>query len=315
MFKKIIIFLFVVGLIGCSKPTDKLKPLTLSEAEERLASLLTDEHKLVATVKPLTRTLWVYVALEDDLLRFKASERKKSFAPTDAHDAMSLRFLDGQFEDDIFKIQYDIGMNRAYNKDYGYTTDYNPRLQEIQQNILTAIHRVYSEVDSGATSPNFVVITIADITSGLRTEMTAALTDIKRAFVDQGFGEEYVRRMISGYPTGDANIINDAKGENLELKDYTWGEFLIKQIVYRIQFKYTRSAFPPSENTKYEIFKEAQTVVNNYSFEDFDSIELTNLVSSATNSMNRDELLSLPIDEASQPKIYHMKFDLPTSSE
>ena len=107
---------------------------------------------------------------------------------------------------------------------------------------------------------------MADIVNGLEARTWLHLNDLKRAYTDQTFHGEYAKRVISEQPFGDPAIIGDALGSHVDFKYISMPEFLSKQMIFRINFKYTRSAFPPTSTPKEEILKAAAETVGSYDF-------------------------------------------------
>ena len=155
--------------------------------------------------------------------------------------------------------------------------------------------------------PDFFVIIEADITNGLEARVLINLEDLKRAYVDQSFHGEYAKRVISDQPTGNKNIIGDKEGNYIDYKDITWPEFLAKQMIFRINFKYQRSSFPPSDDTLMELLTIAADTVAAYDFTDFTSIKLEDLNARTTQSISQDDLTAYR-SEQSQGRLIHIKF-------
>jgi len=157
--------------------------------------------------------------------------------------------------------------------------------------------------------PEFIVMTIADIVTGIESQTLFYASDLRRALVDQSFREEYVKRTISDYPQGNENIIDDATGEHLDYHAITWREFITKQIVHRIKFKYERSGFPPTEDTKTEMLTQIGITINTYDFSDFEMIDISDLNEKLNYSVGLEELSEYkPDDPLSGGKLHVIKF-------
>jgi len=130
--------------------------------------------------------------------------------------------------------------------------------------------------------PDFFVIVGADIVNGLEAQVLFNFEDLKRAYTDQSFYGEYAKRVISEQPYGNIEIIGDKKGNHVKYKSLSWPEFLAKQMVFRVNFKYQRSSFPPSNDTRLELLTIAADTVSAYQFKDFASIELQDLNAQTT---------------------------------
>ena len=279
---KIILCLCVLSTLGgCASPPQPLRKL--SEAEKKLIEICQNEYKLEIVLKPLNNTLWIYVPQREAFLDFKANDQGAQNSP-EAKESLSIKFLEGKFIDGTFKLTYDIGTSKTYTKDYGFATQFNEQYQENQRNILTAIYRAFADLQitskgspQAEKTPDFFILVIADIIKGIETQTTFYFPDILRGMSDPSFNEEYTKRIIPDSPVGNKDIILDNRGDHLDIQELTWAEFLIKQIVYRIQYKYQRSSLPPSAETKNEILKIFKETVEAYQFKDFTAFELHDL--------------------------------------
>lgn len=260
------------SLTSCEK---KLSPqLLLSQAEEKLIKICQEEYNLKLSLKALPNTLWIYLPLEGNLLSFKAAQLPPQNSTT-AVESLSIKFLDGKFKDGLFSLKYDIGISKSYPQDPGYTTEYSEEYQTAYSNILTALYQIFPEgINSEEKVPDLFVIVFADIKNGLKSQITFYFKDFLRSMTDHSFQEESLKRFITDPVTGDFKLIEDKEGQYLEYQEITWPEFLVKQIVHRIQYKYTQSSFPPSMDTKNEILKIFKETFDTYQFKDFTSIQL-----------------------------------------
>ena len=273
------LFSLSLGILGCEK-TQAPQPLPLSEAHQKFLKLCQEEYQLDIKLFPFENTLWIYLPLDKNFIEMKANPGgpKESDQPKEAR---RINYLNGKFEDQTFKITYDITPGKSYEKEYGYGNTYSEEYQNKQRNILTAIHRVYMQMESSDPKqpapekvPDFFILVAADIATGIETQMIINFGDLKRVLTDTGFQEEYVKRAIIDYPIGHPDIVGDREGKHLKPYDLSWGGFLSKQIIHRIRSKYERSAFPPVEEDKIEILKILKEAITAYQFEDYVAIEL-----------------------------------------
>ena len=138
---------------------------------------------------------------------------------------------------------------------------------------LTHKNLVHSYVKTEKV-PDFFVVIIADTVTGLERKITFYFPDLKRSMTDQFFYEEYSKRILADNPTGNKKIIGDREGNHLKIEEVTWPDFLTRQIINRIRFRYLLSDTPPSENPEDEMLPIIDTTVEAYHFEDFQSAEL-----------------------------------------
>ena len=262
-------------------------------------------------LKPLDNTLWVYIPLEKPMIEVKASDQPPAPLTDKATEKTNIDFIDGNFENGTFKIEYDIGKSKKYGADFGYSSALSEEYQTKQRNAFTSIYRAYVDVEEvpgqgilkkvegdvdyeGSQKnlthktlahayvktekvPDFFVVVIADISTGLERKITFYFSDLKRSMTDQFFYEEYAKRIIADNPVGNKSIVGDREGKHLDIQEETWPNFLTKQILNRIRFRYLLSEFPPSDNPEDEILKIVNETTSAYGFEDFQSVELNDL--------------------------------------
>jgi len=295
MFKPRFVTLLIIPLfviVGCSK----LSPppvQTLSEAEKKFNQICQEEYNFTPVVFRLTNTVWIYIPLEQNIFEFKVSDKGPS-SSTQASKSFAINYLEGQFANGQFMIQYDIGAVKKYAKDPGYSTSYTEEFQKKQRGILTAVFRAYAELPTDKRSPDmapdFFVLVIADIKTGLETKTIFYFPDFKRAMTDQFFYEEFTRRTVSDDPIGQNHIIDDRNGAHLNPTEITLPEFLAKQIVFRIRYKFQRSDFPPDGDIREEITKIISETLANYNFRDSESIELEDLTTGEKKIIEKQNL-------------------------
>lgn len=261
------------------------QPVSLSQADEKFSALCRDELKYPVAVKRAPNTVWIYLPMEESIFDFKASDKGPQMS-TQAAEGFAIQYLDVNFTDQKFLVQYDISKIKKYTKDPGYTSNYSDTYQEKQRNLLTAIFRAYADVATEQV-PQFFVLVIADIAAGLEVKTVFNFGDFKRAMSDQSFYEEFTRRTVSDEPKGNSNIIGDMAGRHLAVTEVTWPEFLSKQILYRIRVKYQYSSFPPGPNTPQEIADIAAAVTGAYNFTGYSGIILEDLNAGTKTAVNR----------------------------
>lgn len=308
----------LVCAAGCGRVADNPTP-SPSQAHQEMVRILKEENGLEPVTRAFDHTLWIYLPVENELLQLKAGQ-KGAQSSAESVVKPAVNFLDGSFGDGSFQITYDIAPEKSYPKSYGYDSTFSEQYQQDQRNILSAVYRAFGHFQESAAggaalegAPDFFVIVIADIVNGLESRTIFYLTDLRRAYTDPTFYEEYMRRIISEQPTGGQEIIGDKQGQHVGFKDLTWGEFLIKQMVYRITFKYQQSAFPPSDDARREILTAAADTVAAYRFTDFRSLKLHDLGEGKANEISRNDLAAYQSEsstsaEPSGGRLIHIKF-------
>ena len=117
-------------------------------------------------------------------------------------------------------------------------------------------------------------------------------------------------------PTGYEAIIDDKTGAYLDTYDLSWGEFLARQMLHRINFKYTQSSTPPSPMTLSQLTEIAAETVQGYDFQDFTAVRFTDLETGKKRSFDQAYLNTLEITPPPPPgKLHHIKFKIGAPEE
>ncbi len=333
-------FGLLMSLHGCDVTTPKA--LSPSEAHHKLVNILKEENNLTVVTKEFDRSLWIYLPFEEGFLELKAKKEQAAAPSPESTSSPTIYFLEGEFNGQDFVIRYDIGSSKKYEKDVGYVSAFSEEYQANQRNILTAISRAYSNFEKitgedqlvervpgdvdfvGAMknadhkrmvhsyvqtdkAPDIFVIVMADIENGLELRIFLHLTDLRRAYTDPSFHGEYAKRVVSEQPFGDSRIIGDKTGEHVDFHNILLPEFLAKQMLFRINFKYTRSAFPPTDNPKNEILRAAAETVGSYGFNKFGAVELQDLSDGETYRIERKNLAEHE-ETPSEGRLIRIKF-------
>ncbi len=278
---------------GCAKPAPE-PHYTLNEAQKRLVSVCKEDYHLDVTVKPAKDTLWIYVPSREPLVDISVPKTATPPATPPPEKkpgkSLALNFLDAAFKGRVLDIQYDIGQVKRYPaQDAGYNYISPEKFQQNLQNVPTALVRVFGDL-APAEQPRFIVIVFADIVKGLEYRMIGYFPDLLRGSTDSTFVEEYRQRIIVDGPQGNAGLINDAAGKNLRPVEITWPEFLKKQILARIRFKYQQSSNPPKPNAVEEILAQVYATVSAYDYKDFDNVRLEDLGNDKTLDFRKEQL-------------------------
>jgi len=291
---RLLIFAVVFLFSGCSNTHSPQKNVNLTEADQKLISIIKNDIHIDPVVKTYPNTRWIYLPVTFDFFKIQAAEEPAS-SSKEAKISTGLRFLEVDFSERKFNISYDVGDNLTYPRTYGYTNTYSEAFQTAQRTMMTAIPRAYGDL---AKIPDFFVIIFANVATGIETRLIVHSKDLLRANSDMSFGEEFVKRLIQKPTTGSKAIIDDFFGNHLDDHEMKWPEFLAELIKYRIEFKYTHSDFPPSAETVKEMLQQAIQALQGYSFDDYDGIKLNDLSSEKQKEFSRPEVWSY-VDGAS----------------
>ncbi len=352
---KIKILIFPIAILvftaSCNVQPSK-ETRTPTKSRQKLIDLCKNDYNLNIVTKAYDNTLWIYLPLDKSFLSI-ATSKDGPIKSSDSEEKFGIYFLDGKFSNNAFQIRYDIGLKRSYVDHRGIDYKFSEEYRAKQGFLLNAITRAYSEIEKipnsnrygekitgdrdflgtkenathkelvhayvkTANVPDFLVIIIADIEKGIEMRMYLYLQDYRRAIRDPGFSEEYVKRVIMDQPIGHEIIIGDKAGSHLETYDLSWAEFLTKQMIHRINFKYTQSAFPPYPDALQQLTEIAAETVQGYDFNNFESINFIDLNTERTHALSKEQLQSVEITPPNLPgKLHHLKFEIksPDSNE
>src|SRR3989338_1740686 len=227
---RLALVLYAAIFSGCSTKETVYTP---TEADQKFTKILTEEFHYTPALKQIGKSLWVYLPFEHAILAFKAGAQQ----PAQSERKFSLVYLDGKFEDGHFVIEFDIIPFIKSSKNKGVATSYTEAFNKEYQNLISAVSRVYLNAQK---PPDFIVAIFADIKNGIEVINTFNLDDFRKYQSLVLPYEEYLLRVLND-SKGNKNIINDNKGNHIVYSDIAWPDFIIKQIVNRINFKYQQS--------------------------------------------------------------------------
>lgn len=306
----------LMSLNSCAKPQPKPSP-TLKEANDTFLRICREDFNLTPKLTAFENTVYIYLPVDHEVVGIKSNGFPKT--SRESRDKRSLLFLDTAFFDAKSSVSFDIRNQTSYAKDPGYGFSYAEQYKRRQQQLLSALSRAYNELDQDKApgdinfqdakkqythdevvrfkpvknSPDFVVLIITDIRKGMEIITTFYYPDYKYAAVGQLPMDEYAKRIMTDV-AGNEDAVGDFQGKHIEYKEMTWPDFLAKQIKHRINFKYTQSMFPPSDDDEKEILKIVNETLRAYNFTDFEEIRLENLAANAETVFNKDDLDGLP---------------------
>lgn len=281
--------LIVLSLSCSSNPQ---KQITINEAHKKFLSICKNEINIDVISQFVGDTFWIYAPIKDNILQTSAS-REGSMSSDQYKEVPSINYADTQFKDHVFIVQYDIDLKRNYPKSYGYTSSYSSKYQALQQGLLAALNRSFSETDDDSAL-RFVILVIADITTGIEVESILYFEDIKHGLsLTQDLAQdEFMKRYVAEL-RGNKNIIGDLDGKHLTYYQMTMPGFLARQITNRINFKYQRSSHPPSLNTLEELTKLLIETFDAYDYQEYSEVRLQDLGDNSSESLTPSDISRL----------------------
>lgn len=276
----------LVSFSGCVKPP--LPAESTEEAHKKLKEICLQDLDITPIVVSKTSTLHIYIPTSYDLTTMKPAE-KTNTATNKGSQKRQINFVEATAVDQSININYDISEINVYQKDLSYASAYSDEFSKLHNGLLTAVNRALGDLEKDPPPPNFVVLLIVNTENGVGIKNVFYYLDLKNYLAQLLPQDEYLLRYMTEM-IGNTKLINNNTGKGLEFKDITWPEFIAKQITYRINFKYGRSDFPPTDSDANEIMTIINDTVNAYNFDDFETIELNDLASGETFLFNKEQL-------------------------
>ncbi len=289
--KRLVPLLIIVLLVcpGCQKKAAEKpqQPANLSEAQQKFTSTLRDEHKLNVSLFQTGTTTWIYLPMEEDLVDYHGAKRseqerqKKQFI---------ISTFEGDRKDNNYRFMFDITDGIKTAKDPGYKSDATETFIRNRTLLYGTINETFVDLEKDK-APEFLGVIVANIKKGIVYKTIFCLNDYKLYRSEVLPFEEYNMREISEL-YGDADLINDKTGANLQLKPIEWPWFLIEQIKNRVGFKFTRSDFPPDGDIVIQIASIVANTFRYYDHKDFSIVILKDLRDKKSYQFDQKQLSS-----------------------
>ena len=274
-FKFFLAGFLTVAVLGCSP--ERPPPKTpLSETQKQFEKKCRDDYDMHVSTRMAGNTLWIYLPTQEPIFDYEA--QKANSAEADRKPSkFAVQYVDGKFRSSRFVFEYDIvPRTKVKQEDYGYNSSYTDSYVKQQNNLFTAINDVFFNVKIEEVEPQFIVFVITDIKKGIESRLTMYLQDFKRYMSGDLPPEEYQKRYL-GDTKGGQSLIGDETGSHVQYTDVKMPEFLAKQIVNRINFKFLHSDFPPPDKFDNTIVGIIADTLRYYKFEDYATVHVHNL--------------------------------------
>lgn len=279
--------LFLISLILLSGCTSVTNP---TYSRENLTQSIQDvckkEYKLDVRARLTGDTLWVYLPVEDLLVKSEKPEKYTEKFIIERNEPMS--------DSGSLKFEYLIKPVEDREKTQEYK--YNKQILEKINNVWKVLRRVVFSLDRTKTGePKLYCLIVADIKNGFYTREVFYYLDLKKVSYEYISWGEYQHRAIQD---ADLNpqIIGDREGDSLDYRNITMREFITGQILHRIKLKFQKPEVEKNADIDKEIIKIIAYTVKTYGFKDFDAVELNNLASKNRIILNQAALLSKPTE-------------------
>jgi hypothetical protein len=257
-----------LSLQGCtSKKIALVRPAPTS-LQKTFEMKCRKDYGLNVITRIVGRTFWIYAPTDKSLFDF-AAETPSPPDPLKKPAKYELLYIDGSYKNKAFYFQYDvIPKIKADLQSNGITEKGTDYYNKIYNDIVTAITETMLDPQIPIS---FVVIAITDIKKGLEARLTFYLEDFRMAQVEGIPWDEFNKRVLQE-SKGSSDFIGDEIGQHLEYNDIQMPDFLAKQIVNRIRFKFTQSDFPPQNGYEEAVIGTIADTLRYYNFKDFTQV-------------------------------------------
>jgi len=259
---------------SCNSKRIALPRPALTELQKKYETKCRKDYTLTNVItRMVNKTFWIYAPTDKPLFDF-AAEPPAPPNPAKKPAKYDLLYINGTFKNNAFNFEYDIVPKIKSNaQSEGVRNEGTDYFNKLYNNLFTAITETLLDPH---TPISFIVMVITDIKKGLEIRYTFYLEDYRMASVEGIPYDEFSKRILQE-SKGSTDYIGDQIGQHLEYTDIKMPEFLTKQMVNRIRFKFTQSDFPPQENYEDAIIGIIADTTRYYHFKDFQEARTSDL--------------------------------------
>jgi hypothetical protein len=295
----VLILFFALMAGSCANNDSASHRVTVSDAEKKFLKICREDNKLPVQLFNTGKTVWIYLPMEEDLINYSGSKKDDR---TKIKKQFNINTFEGENVDRQYRFLVDITYGTKTSKDPGYKSDASEAFIKNRLTIYGAISEAYFDINElpgdrrfldkerdkkrqamlenyipkNDAAPEFMVIVIANIKKGIAYKTVLNLDDYKKYRSEVLTSDEYNMREISEL-YGDMSLIGDKEGKSLGIKPITWPWFFVEQIKNRVNFKFTRSDFPPDQDIITEIATIIAETFRYYEYIDYSDVLIENL--------------------------------------
>lgn len=309
------LLIFTLILCGCGDKASSHR-YTVSDAEKKFLKICREDNKLPVQLFNAKNTYWIYLPMEEDLIDYSGSMKNDALK---SKRQFNISTFEGEYKNNDYQFVMDIADGIKTSKDPGYKSDATEAFIKNRLSIYGAIAEAFFDIGEvhGNThfedkarddvrqkmvdnyipkteeAPEFIGVVIANIKKGIAYKTVLNLNDYKFYRSEVITPEEYNLREISEL-YGDVKLINDMEGKSIDTKPVEWSWFFIEQVKNRVNFKFTRSDFPPGANQ--DIIIEIASIIADtfrfYQYADYTNVMIKNLRDNTTYNFDRPQITS-----------------------
>ena len=258
----------LAGLGGCTSKKIALPRPSPTDLQKKFELKCRKDYNLNVITRLVGKTFWIYAPTDKPLFDF-AAETPAPPDPLKKPAKYDLLYINGSYKDSAFYFEYDvIPKIKSDLQNEGIRNEGTDYFNKLYNNLFTAVTETLLDPN---TPVSFVVMAITDIKKGIEARYTFYLEDYRMASVEGIPYDEFSKRVLQE-SKGSTDYIGDEIGQHLEYNDISMPDFLTKQMINRIRFKFTQSDFPPQENYEEAIIGIIADTNRYYHFKDFKEV-------------------------------------------
>ena len=253
---------------GCTSKKITLARPAPTDLQKKFELKCHKDYHLNVITRLVGKTFWIYAPTDKPLFDF-AAETPSPPDPLKKPAKYDLLYINGSFKNQTFYFEYDvIPKIKSDLTNEGIRNEGTDYFNKLYNNLFTAVTETLLDPK---TTISFVVMSITDIKKGIEARYTFYLEDYRMASVEGIPYDEFSKRVLQE-SKGSTDYIGDEIGQHLEYNDISMPDFLTKQMINRIRFKFTQSDFPPQENYEEAIIGIIADTTRYYHFKDFKEV-------------------------------------------
>ncbi len=276
--------LLIILLCGCTSST------TPTYIQENIDTAVKDvckkEYRIDVVTKLVGSTLWIYLPLEDI---FEKSEKPEKYV-----ERFEIKDNREDFQGGTLDLEYLI--RPIADQEKTNELKYNKSALDKVNDVWKVVRRVLFSMERlKGNEPQFFVMVTADIKNGFEIKEISYIEDLKKVSYEFISWGEYQHRTIQDTAISPA-IVGDKEGLHLDYQDITMQNFIAAQIRQRIKLKFQKPEVDKSADIDKEILKIVVYTLKTYSFKDFSSVELNNLLTNNKIILNQAAVWARPTE-------------------
>ena len=178
--------------------------------------------------------------------------------------------------------------------EYKLSPDFIKKINAVQ-NVLRRV--IFSLDKKSSREPKFICLVAADIQIGFELREIFYYLDFQKISYQYQLisWNEYEHRVIQTTEIVQ-EAIGDSEGSYIDYKDIALEDFIAAQIKQRIELKFQKPEVEQNADIDKEVEKIAAYTLKAYGIKDFSAVEFSNLLTNNKIILNRQAILSRPIE-------------------